>query len=162
MSVCSFIATNYEMPELDKTKAKYITVKEAIDLGIKPHELVRWEKMDPNAQVLFVENEDDLHELVIRKDAYYDVSGYSSYPLIYEVNFIYSEVRARQLLEYLKENIKEGQILELWRVWIGHDDNENIPYIRCNYEELTLNHLIQMYDWNHEQFKEEYCLVLER
>ena len=162
MSVCSFIATNYEMSELDKTKAKYITVKEAIDLGIKPHELVPWEKMDPNAQVLLVENEDDLNELVIRKGAYYDVSGYSSYPLIYEVNFIYSELRARQLLEYLKENIKEGQILELWRVWIGNDDTENIPYIRCKYEELSLNHLIQMYDWNHDQFKEQYCIVLER
>ncbi|MED4402088.1 magnesium transporter [Metabacillus fastidiosus] len=163
MSFCSFIATNYEMPEVDKTKAKYITVKEAIELKIKPHELVPWEKMDPNAQILFFENEDDLNELVIKKDAYYDVSGYTSYPFIYEVNFIYSELRAKQLLEYLKENIREGQILELWRVWIGHNDNElNIPYIRCNYEELTLNHLVQMYNWNHEKYKEQYCIVLER
>ncbi|MFJ8511248.1 hypothetical protein [Lysinibacillus xylanilyticus] len=49
MSFCSFIATNYEMPEV-KTKAKYITVKEAIELDIKPHEVIPWEKMDPNAQ----------------------------------------------------------------------------------------------------------------
>ena len=151
------------MPEVDKTKAKYITVKEAIELEVKPHELVPWEKMDPNAQILFVENEDDLNELVIKKDAYYDVSGYTSYPFIYEVNFIYSELRAKQLLEYLKENVRERQILELWRVWIGHDDNEiNIPYIRYNYEELSLNHLIQMYNWNHEKYKEQYCIVLER
>lgn len=162
MSFCSFIATNYEMPEL-KTKAKYITVKEAIGLEIKPHELVPWEKMDPNAKILFVGNEDDLNELVIKKDAYYDVSGYTSYPFIYEVNFIYSELRVKQLLEYLKENIREGQILELWRVWVGHDDNEiNIPYIRCHYEELSLNHLVQMYNWNHEKYKEQYCIVLER
>ncbi|MED4462551.1 magnesium transporter [Metabacillus fastidiosus] len=163
MSFCSFIATNYEMPEVDKTKAKYITVKEAIELEIKPHELVPWEKMDLNAQILFFENEDDLNELVIKKDAYYDVSGYTSYPFIYELNFIYSELRAKQLLEYLKENIRKGQILELWRVWIGHDDNEiNIPYIRCNHEELSLNHLVQMYNWNHEKYKEQYCIVLER
>ena len=162
MSFCSFIATNYEMPELDKTRAKYITVKEAIDLGIKPHELVPWEEMDPNAQILFVKNEDDLNELVIKKDAYYDVSGYTSYPFIYEVNFIYSKLRAKQLLEYLKENIREGQILELWRVRIGHDDNEiNIPYIGCKYEELSLTHLVQMYNWNHEKYKEQYCIVLE-
>ncbi|MFJ8511793.1 magnesium transporter [Lysinibacillus xylanilyticus] len=162
MSFCSFIATNYEMPEV-KTKAKYITVKEAIELDIKPHELIPWEKMDPNAQILFVENEDDLNELVIKKDAYYDVSGYTSYPFIYEVNFIYSELRAKQLLEYLKENIREGQILELWTVWIGHEDNAiNIPYIRCYYEELSLNHLVQMYNWNHEKYKEQYCIVLER
>lgn len=162
MSFYSFIATNYEMPKVD-TKAKYITVKKAIELKIKPHELVPWEKMDPNAQILFVENEDDLNELVIKKDAYYDVSGYTSYSFIYAVNFIYSELRAKQLLEYLKGNIREGQILELWKVWIDHDDNEiNIPYIRCYYEELSLNHLVQMYNWNHEKYKEQYCIVLER
>lgn len=162
MSFYSFIATNDELPEIE-TKAKYITVKEAIKLEIKPHELVPWEKMDPNAQILVVENEDDLNELVIKKDAYYDVSEYTTYPFIYEVNFIYSELRAKQLLEYLKENSREGQLLELWRVWIGHDDPEiNIPYSRCNYEELSLNHLIEMYNQNHEKYKEQYCIVLER
>lgn len=150
------------MPEVE-SKAKYITVKEAIELEIKPHELVPWEKMDPNAQILFIENEDDLKELVITKDIYYDVSGYTNYPFIYEVNFTYSELRAKKLLEYIKENIKEGQVVELWRVWIGDDDNEiNIPSIRCNYEELSLNHLVQMYNWNDEKYKEQYRIVLER
>lgn len=32
------------MPEVE-TKTKNITVKEAIELEIKPHELVPWEKM---------------------------------------------------------------------------------------------------------------------
>ena len=71
MSSCSFIATNFEMPEVE-SKAKYMTVKEAIELKIKPHELVPWEKMDPNSQILFVENEEDLNELVINKGSYYD------------------------------------------------------------------------------------------
>jgi hypothetical protein len=163
MSSYTFIATNYEMPEVDKTNAKYITVQEAIDLGIQPHELVPWERLDPNAQILYVENEDDLGELVTTKDTYYDVSGYSSYPFIYEVDFKFSELRVKQLLEYLKENIREGQILELWRVWIGHDDDEiNIPYTRCSYEELSLNQLMQLYNWNHEKYKEQYCIVIER
>ena len=38
MSSFVFLATNYEMPEIDCTGKRYITVKEAIDLGIKPHE----------------------------------------------------------------------------------------------------------------------------
>lgn len=163
MSYYSFISTNYEIPEVDQTKAKYITVKEAIDLGIKPHELVPWEQMDPNAQILFVENEDDLDELVIAKEVYHDVSGYTSQSFIYAVNFSYSELRVKQLLEYLKENIREGQVLELWRAWIGHDADEiNIPYTRCKYEELSLNHLIQMYNWHLEKYKEQYCIVIER
>lgn len=60
-------------------------------------------------------------------------------------------------------NIREGQIIELWRVWIGHDDNElNIPYSRFNHNELSLNHLLQMYNWNNENYKEQYCIVLEK
>src|SRR5690606_18073879 len=110
MSSCSFIATNFEMPEIE-SKATYITVKEAIELEIKPHELVPWEEMNPNAQVLVVENEEDLNELVINKDGYYDVSEYTGYPFIYEVNFVYSESRVKQLLDYLKDNMREGQII---------------------------------------------------
>jgi hypothetical protein len=82
LSSCTFIATNYEMPEVDNTKVKYITVKEDIHLGLKPHELVPWANMDPSTQILFVEKEDDLYELVVKKDTYYDVSGYSSYPFV--------------------------------------------------------------------------------
>ncbi|MFJ5766388.1 hypothetical protein ACIP9C_13635 [Lysinibacillus sp. NPDC093210] len=59
MSFCSFIATNHEMPEVE-TKPKTITVKETIELEVKPYELVPWGKKDPNAQILFVANVNDL------------------------------------------------------------------------------------------------------
>lgn len=160
MSSCSFIATNFEMPEIE-SKAKYITVKEAIELNITPHELVPWEKMDPNAQVLIVENEEDLNELTITKDCYYSINEYTNYPFIYQVDFSYSESRAKQLFDYLTSNIKEDQIIELWRVWIG-DDELNIPYSRFNYTDLTTDHLFQMYDWNDENYKQQYCLVIEK
>ena len=162
MSYYTFLATNYAMPEVE-LKAKYMTVKEAMELGVKPNELVPWEQMDLNAQILFVENEEDLNELIIQKDGYYDVSEYTSYPFVYEVSFIYSEPRTKQLLEYLKENIREGQIVELWFVWIGDEEYEqNIPYIRCSYEELSLNHLIQLYDSKHEKYQDQNCFVIER
>lgn len=163
MSSYSFIATNYEIPEVNNTKSKNITVQEAIDLGIKPHELLPWEEMDPNAEILFVENEDDLDELIISKESSFGDCGYTSYPFIYEVNFLFSEFRAKQLLEYLKDNLREGQILELWRVWIGYEDDEvKIPYTRCRHEELSLNHLIQLYNWKNEKYKAQDCLVIER
>ena len=61
MSFCSSIATNDEMP-LIQTKSKVVTVKEAIELELKPHELMSSEKMDSNAQLLYVEKEEDLNE----------------------------------------------------------------------------------------------------
>ena len=161
MSYCSFIATNDELPEIE-LKEKYITVKEAIELKIKPHESLPWEKMDPNALVIVIEHEEDLNELVIAKDTYYDVSEYTSYSYIYEINFTYSKVRIEKLLNYLKENIREGQIVELWRVWIGDNNIDHIPFSRCIYEDLFLNHLEQLYNRDHGNYKEQCCLVIDR
>ena len=163
MSSFIFLATNDEMPELDYTRTRYITVKEAMDLGIKPHALVPWEKLDPNARVLLVENEEDLHELVITKNDCCDVSNYTSYSFIYEVTFVYTEVRTQQLLAYIKENMKEGQIVEMWKVWLDHEDDElTIPYTRCNYDELSLNDLMPLYNRAHEKYKLQDCVVIER
>ena len=161
VSFYSFIATTDEIPEIEG-KEKYITVKEAIELQIKPHEYLPWEKMDPNSKVIVIENEEDLNELVIKKDTYYDVRDYTSYPYIYEINFAYSKIRIEQLLNYLKENIIEGQLVELWSVWIGDNDTENIPFSRCFYEELTLDHLEQMYNSDHRNYKEQCCFVIDR
>jgi hypothetical protein len=167
MSWYTFIATNGEMPEIpggNLKEEKYITVQEAIDLGIEPSEWVPWEKMDPNALILWMEDEDALDDLEIRQRPSLDDGGYTSYPFIYEIHFIYSELRVKQLLEYLKGNIRDGQTLELWRVWLGHDEEEDvpIPYTRSSYEELSLNHLIQLFNWKYEKYKEKYCLVIER
>lgn len=163
MSSYTFLATNYEMPEIDNTEVKFITAQQAIELGIEPHEFITWEQMDHNAQIVFVENEEGLDELVISKGSSYGDYGFTSYPFIYQVSFDYSDVRAKQLLDYLKENIKVGQIVELWRIWIGHDTDElEIPYTRCRYEDLSLDHLIPLYNWKHQKYKEQNCLVIER
>lgn len=160
MSWYYFIATNKELPEVDYTSTKYITVQEAIDLGIKPHDFMPWESMDPDSHILFAESQEDLHELVISNETAYDDYGYSSQPFIYEINFAYSKKRLQQLLAYLQENIKKDQIVELWRIWL--DDKSNIPYTRCSYDELTLDHLMSLYKLDGHRFNEQKCLVIER
>jgi len=162
MSFYSFIATNYEIPEVDNTNVKYITVKEAIELELEsPY--MPFDEMDPDAQVLLCENENDLDELVITEETTFGDCGFTNHPFIYQLDFAYSIKRVNQLLEYLKENIKEGQLLEIWRVWISNDMGElYIPFSRCSFEELSLNHLLQIYDRQHEQYKEQCCLVIDR
>lgn len=149
------------MPEI-ASKAKYISVTEAIALGIEPHEFLPWEEMDPNEQILFVEDEEDLQELTIEKGTHYDVSRFTDHPFLYEVNFVYTEQRARQLLEYLRENSREGQILELWNVWLGAEEHDQeIPEIRVNLEELSLDHIAQIYNSDHKNYQEQGRIVLD-
>ncbi|MBZ9626150.1 hypothetical protein G9F71_025425 [Clostridium sp. FP2] len=162
MSAYSFIATNYEIPEVENSKKKIITVQEAIELGIKAHAFMPWENMNPNDKILFLEKESDLDELVITKDTEYEknVRWYTDKPSIYSVNFGYSELRVKQLLEYLKENISEGHQLELWSIWL--DDKQNIEPITCNYEEVSTHNLKQMYDWQDKKHVCHSCIIIER
>ena len=39
---------------------------------------------------------------------------------------------------------------------------ENGIFVLNGKEELSLNYLIQVYNWKHEKYKEQQCIVLER
>jgi hypothetical protein len=160
MSAYSFIATDYEIPEVDNSKEKIITVQEAIELGIKAHEFMPWEKMNLDAKVMFIENESDLGELVIKRNNIFDenVKFYTDKPFIYTVNFSYTELRVKQLLEYIKENISEGQQLELWSIWL--DDKQDIKPNIYNYEEVSTYDLKQMYDWQDKRHVKHSCIII--
>lgn len=80
--------------------------------------------------------------------------------MIYSLEFEYSESRAEQLLEHLKENTLEGHQLELWSIWL--DDKQNIKPIICSYEEFTLYHIKQMYDRENENFENYSCIIVKR
>ncbi|MCW2279277.1 hypothetical protein [Heliophilum fasciatum] len=162
MTAYSFIATDYEIPEIDNTKKRFITVREAIALGIKPHELVPWERMDKDSEVTIVDDENDLDELVIKKETDFenDVRWYTKKPFIYSVYFRYREHRGKQLLEYLKENIKEGQHLELWSIWLG--DKQYIKPIICEYERISLELIKKVYTWQVGNDSICNCVVFER
>lgn len=130
-------------------------MKEAIELGMEsPH--IPLNELDPNEQVLITDPEKE-DELVISKDMYYDDFNLSSYEYKYEVKFGYQEDKLPQLLSYLKDNIQCEQELELWNIWISDEIDTDIPYARCNYDELSLVHLREWF----EQF-DCYCLVISR
>lgn len=162
MSVYSFIAADYKLPETDNSKEKIITVEEAIKLGIKSHALVPWESMNLNDKVLIIENESDLGELVIRKDTSFqrNVSWYTDKPFIYLIEFRYTEYRAKQLLEYIKENTAPGHQLELWSIWL--DDKQKIKPDFCNYDDFALYNIKQMYDFHDENYMNCSCFIINR
>lgn len=118
--------------------------------------------MSPNAKILFFEKESDLGELVIKKDNVFEenVRWYTDKPFIYSVNFEYSIIRLNQLLEYLKANMKEGHQLELWSIWL--DDKQQTRPTICNYGEVSLEDLEQMYDCRAEKYKNNSCILINK
>jgi hypothetical protein len=162
MSVYQFIAADYEIPELDNSNKRIISVQEAIELGIKAHEFMPWEKMNPDEKIMYFERESDFDELVIEKNTAFEmnVRWYTKKTFIYSVNFRYSEARANQLLQYLGENMKKGSQLELWSIWL--DDRQYIRPTVCNYEEVSIYNLKQMYDWKEGRSFGHACIIIKR
>lgn len=162
MSFYSFIASDKKLPSIDNTSSKIITVKEAKKLGIKAHELMPWEDMDPTDEVLIFEKESDLDELVIREDRGYEdnVRWYTDKKFIYSLEFRYSNKRGLQLLDYLKTNIKQGQKLELWLIWL--DDKQDVEPLIVNYNEISIKHLREMYELGNESSESHRCIKIFR
>lgn len=158
LSYCTFIASNFELPEL-KGKETYITVREAIARNIEAHEFLPWEDMDPEAQLLVVENEEDLYELTVTESTYYDVSNYTEQPFIYELSFRYTADRVQQLFDYIKAHQQDGQVVELQQIWL---DEYDVPAMTIRADDLTLAHLQQLYDDAHEHHMPVYRLVIEK
>lgn len=162
MSSYSFIAVDFEIPELDNPKARIITVKEAIEFGLKPPYPMTWESMNPDAKLLNFENESDLGELVITKGTPYEdiVRQHTDKPLIYSIGLVFSKSRVNRLLEYLKENIKEEKELELWSIWLN--DEVIIQPILCDYEKISISDLTQIYDILDKKHEFNCCLIIKR
>lgn len=161
MSQYSFIAADYELVELDNTNAKIITVREAIELGIKEHELIAWKEMDPDDEVLIFDNEEDLGELIVRKeeDLYEDICWYTSKSHIYVVEFNYTEDRGKDLLVYLKNNLKKNHSLEVWTIWL--DEKKAIEPKIKNYNEISLDDIKLMFDSNNKNWENHNGIIIK-
>lgn len=163
MSSFSFIATDYDIPEVYNSKEKVITIREAMELGIKADTFTPLEEMDPNAKITYYENRSDLGELIINQSTLFEenVRWYTDKPLIYSVIFEYSEQRANQLLKYLKDNIRPGQNLELWLIWL--DEKQVVQPKKFNCEEISINEIRQMYlEWWTKREMIHSCIVIEK
>lgn len=162
MSAYSFIAADYELPEVDNPKGRIITVAEAVKLGIKPHKLVPWEEMAPHDEILFFDHAGDLGELTIKRSTVCDeyIRMHTDKPFVYSVCFEFTEQRVWQLHGYLIENTRPGCQIELWSIWLG--DVQRIDPMFCEYDRFSLADIKQVFDYRSEDYQRFGCLIISR
>lgn len=161
MSQYTFIAADYELPEISNSKVEMITVKEAMERGVEAHELVPWEELDPTEEVMYFKEEDDLNELEIYQetDRFDDIDWKTAKPFIYVVDFVYTEQRGQELIDYLQENLKEGYTLELWTIWLDEEHSVKPKTIRKEY--LSLKEIARLTDFNDEDFEHHQGIIIK-
>jgi len=148
MSVCTFIAADCPLKEVAPEKDYPVYIN--IDQGTIE---------DGGA--------DDNYFLY----AFRDVSSYTDkkYGVCLELN--YTEGRANQILEYIKEALEQTNVVELWHVWLmdyyEYDERPVIRKRKLTFEQLSMNDIKELNDakiWNNADCNRPsfYCLQVER
>ena len=143
MSKYIFIASDFELPEINLTNEQIITPKEAKLKGIKPPSFFYWDELDPSSEILYYENEDDMGNLYIRKDDSLldNVRFYTDKEFIYEVSCSIDKKRAKQLLEYIKD-INLVKSIEVYSIWL--DDRVDLDFKLLSRENLNEEILLKL------------------
>lgn len=133
MSKVYYIASDFELPEVDYTGAIKKTLKEMKKINPLlqfPNWMSQDEiaKLDENMEVLYIENESDLGALCVYRcgDLPYEVESHIKKEYIYHFSGNIDARCINQLVEYLKENLRDREI-ELWSVWLGEELPDLIP-----------------------------------
>jgi len=142
MSKYIFIASDFEIPEVDLTNEQIITPIEAKLKGIKLPCFCSWDELDPNSEILYFESEDDMYNLCVRKEENIldDVRFYTDKEFIYQVSCSLDNKRAKQLLDYIKD-IKLIKPIELYSILLDEkvDVEYSTVFIDNLNEEIILN-----------------------
>ena len=143
MSKYIFITADVEIPEIDLTNEQIITPKEANLKGIKPPNWCTWDDLDPSSDILYIENEDDLGNLCIRKnfDFIEEINFYTNKKFTYIISCTCDKKRAKQLLKYLQDINITSQI-EIYSILI--DSNIEINTSKVNLDELNEDLLLNI------------------
>ncbi|MCL1925334.1 MAG: hypothetical protein FWF50_07110 [Defluviitaleaceae bacterium] len=122
MSLMIFLASDFPLKDVENQKLQFLSIREVKALGQLLPSYVSEDFLKNHNQdekiILTAQSEEDFGELEIGMP-YYLTEDYTKKPYTKEIRMVYTEERARQLIEYIKEHLQEANYLEFWSVWIN-------------------------------------------
>jgi hypothetical protein len=168
-----FIASDYQLPLIDYSKAKYYKFKEGVkvemdDEGKFYHYINESDKNSPDllipcsaeeADSIVVDSEEDFDEIQISiGHMNEDTQWYTKKNNIYTLNWRYTDKRASELINYLKENMKTGYEVELWLTWMEEHIEPDKDY--CDIENIAIEDIKKVFDFF--SFDRPKCVVIAK
>ena len=130
MSVCTFIASDYPLPEVAPTQEYPCEIN--IDTG-----------------TIYDGGADDNYFLI----SFPDVSDYTKKKYGVYLEWNYTDGRAKQLIEYIKTALQETKSVEFWHVWL-------MDYCEFEERPFTHRKTISIYELETEHIREMDCAVI--
>ena len=151
MSVCTFIASDFSLTEFAPSKNYPLDVN--IDNG-----------------TIYDGGADDNYFLT----KFLSVGDYTDKKYGVYLEWFYTDGRAKQIIEYIRNALQESDIIEFWRVWLmDYYEFEDRPFVHkktISVSELTAEHIKEIDSaeiWNtpDKRYPERpsfYCLTITR
>ena len=160
MSLFQFLACDKLLMEVKNPYIEFISINEAlkrnIDFTMNDTEIDKEEKF-----IMFCDSEEHMEEIEINHDMYYSseyAEEYSNKQYFSELCWRYTEARAKQLIEYLKEQLKSSDEIEIWSIWL--DDHKSASIKSINVNELSIADL-EFLDTSN-AYEKPKCLVIKQ
>jgi hypothetical protein len=174
MRIYMFIAADYFIPTVSNSKIQRYKLEEGVKLDLDEHgkwcfytnefdenspELLIQCTEEDRADIINVDSQEDLQEVQISNNVEFnDIEFYTAKKFIRTLSWMYSELRAEELIAYLKENIKPKSEIELWSIWLDEKKEpfklfKKINELTCeDFKRVFFNKLID----------EPKCLIVSR
>jgi len=153
MSVFTYIASNYPLKEVENPHVKTLSVNQALEMGVEVADFLLepyFDRDKPNV-ILWVDDDKNFGEISIRAfsrdDLIYEI--YTEKKYLVQLEWEYTECRAKKLIEYIQEYLTEADEIELWNTWLGIDTDELKPKTKVHHilvEQLTCSDLQNLFN----------------
>jgi hypothetical protein len=160
MSLYLFLASDKPLKNVKNKKIREMSVNEALKRGLII-DTAALDKMDRDEEsaILFSETEKDFSEIEITEDdsSIYAVP-FTHKKHVSEIRWDYSNKRAEQLMEYIREHLTEAEEIELWKTWM--DDVRKPEVTIVSVGDLTHGHIREIFGTGY--YGQPACLIITK
>ena len=131
MSRFTFIASDFPLPEVDFSGVIKLTVKDLKAMNPRPQSFWDLDELPDDCEAIYIPEENDTGglEISLCTNPPDGLDKYIKKNYIYWLNGNFSMDKAAcQLLEYLCSNVKAKDGVELWALWFGNDEMDDIVH----------------------------------
>ncbi len=163
MSLFQFLASDKLLKEVKNPYVEFISINEALKRNIEVADFIMNDtKIDKDEKIImFCDSEEHLEAMEINHDMYYSsvyAKKYSKKQYFSELHWCYTEVRAKQLVDYLNEQLKSLDEIEIWSIWL--DDHKSASIKSINVNELSITDLAFLDTSN--GYEKPKCLIIKK
>ena len=164
MSLYQFLASNEPIKEKINPYIEHLSVNDMIERGMEvPFNLVNHTINPDEKIILWCDTEEHMDEIQIlhqEEMPYPDVEKFTNKPYIATLSWRYTDMRAEELIQYLKEALSgdsELVELELWQIWLA-DSIDGLKVHEFNLNDLSVSVLREHLGQNH--FEHPVCMKI--